>query len=44
MNSEQTQKSWTTLKNAIDKIYQKQVSTLSYEELYRNAYNLVLHK
>ena len=35
---------WSTIKEAIHKIYQKQASSLSYEELYRTAYNLVLHK
>lgn len=35
---------WNTIKEAINKIYQKQASSLSYEELYRTAYNLVLHK
>ena len=29
---------------AIDEIYNKNASVLSFEELYRNAYNLVLHK
>lgn len=35
---------WNTIHNAIDEIYNQNVSILSYEELYRNAYNLVLHK
>ncbi len=35
---------WETLKDAIYKIHSKQASILSYEELYRTAYNLVLHK
>lgn len=32
------------LRRAIDEIYKKNASTLSFEELYRNAYKLVLHK
>ena len=35
---------WGTIKEAIHKIYQQQASQLSYEELYRTAYSLVLHK
>lgn len=35
---------WNTLYKAIDEIYNQNASKLSYEELYRNAYNLVLHK
>ena len=35
---------WNTIKDAIQKIYAQQASTLSYVELYRTAYNLVLHK
>lgn len=35
---------WETIKDAIYKIQNKQASSLSYEELYRTAYNLVLHK
>lgn len=35
---------WTTLKSAIQEIQKKNNSGLSFEELYRNAYNLVLHK
>lgn len=44
MSQEQALQHWTTIKEAIHKIYQKQASSLSYEELYRTAYNLVLHK
>lgn len=43
-SSQQAQQSWALLSNAIELIYQKQASTLSYEELYRNAYYLILHK
>lgn len=35
---------WDVLANAIDEIYNRNASQLSFEELYRNAYNLVLHK
>mmetsp|Transcript_20917 Transcript_20917/g.49317 ORF Transcript_20917/g.49317 Transcript_20917/m.49317 type:complete len:772 (+) Transcript_20917:258-2573(+) len=35
---------WNVLANAIDEIYNRNASQLSFEELYRNAYNLVLHK
>lgn len=35
---------WETIKDAIHKIYNKEASSLSYEELYRTAYHLVLHK
>ena len=44
MSQEQALQHWTTIKEAIHKIYAKQASSLSYEELYRTAYNLVLHK
>ncbi|CAM9533464.1 unnamed protein product [Chrysoparadoxa australica] len=35
---------WEALRNAINEIHNKNASALSFEELYRNAYNLVLHK
>jgi len=35
---------WQTLSLAIAQIYSSNSSTLSFEELYRSAYNLVLHK
>lgn len=35
---------WMTLKSAIQEIQKKNNGGLSFEELYRNAYNLVLHK
>lgn len=44
MSQDQALMHWNTIKEAINKIYQKQASSLSYEELYRTAYNLVLHK
>src|SRR5210317_2552744 len=33
-----------SLASAMDEIHNRNASTLSFEELYRNAYNLVLHK
>ena len=44
MSQDQASQHWNTIKEAIHKIYAKQASSLSYEELYRTAYNLVLHK
>lgn len=44
MSNEQALQNWNTIREAIHKIYAKEASTLSYEELYRTAYNLVLHK
>mmetsp|Transcript_9335 Transcript_9335/g.19083 ORF Transcript_9335/g.19083 Transcript_9335/m.19083 type:complete len:765 (+) Transcript_9335:530-2824(+) len=35
---------WASLGDAIDEIHHRNASSLSFEELYRNAYNLVLHK
>ena len=35
---------WALLKNAIKEIQKKNNSGLSFEELYRNAYTMVLHK
>jgi hypothetical protein len=35
---------WNALKHAISEIHHQNASALSFEELYRNAYNLVLHK
>uniref|UniRef100_A0A7S4HWF0 Cullin family profile domain-containing protein n=1 Tax=Vannella robusta TaxID=1487602 RepID=A0A7S4HWF0_9EUKA len=35
---------WSLLQNAIHEIHKKNASGLSFEELYRNAYNMVLHK
>lgn len=40
----QAQQHWNTIKDAIQKIYAHKASSLSYEELYRTAYILVLHK
>ena len=44
MSQDQALQHWNTIREAIHKIYAKQASSLSYEELYRTAYNLVLHK
>eukprot|EP00871_Galdieria_phlegrea_P002503 jgi/Galph1/3253/GphlegSOOS_G1926.1 len=38
------ERTWESLKNAIKEISKHNTGVLSYEELYRNAYNLVLHK
>lgn len=35
---------WEVIAMAMDEIYQRNASQLSFEELYRYAYNLVLHK
>lgn len=35
---------WALLKSAIQEIQKKNNSGLSFEELYRNAYTMVLHK
>ena len=35
---------WSLLRNAIQEIQKKNNSGLSFEELYRNAYTMVLHK
>ena len=43
-SQEQAFQHWNTIKEAIVKIYKQQASQLSYEELYRTAYSLVLHK
>ncbi|KAL3501403.1 hypothetical protein ACH5RR_035852 [Cinchona calisaya] len=37
-------KTWKILEHAIHEIYNHNASGLSFEELYRNAYNMVLHK
>jgi len=35
---------WKLLKGAIHEIHKRNASGLSFEELYRNAYNMILHK
>lgn len=42
--NDQVTQHWQTIRDAIFKIYNKEASQLSYEELYRTAYMLVLHK
>lgn len=44
MSKDQATQNWMIIRDAIVKIYDQQASQLSYEELYRTAYNLVLHK
>uniref|UniRef100_A0A6B2KYR3 Cullin family profile domain-containing protein n=1 Tax=Arcella intermedia TaxID=1963864 RepID=A0A6B2KYR3_9EUKA len=44
MDPHYVENTWTLLKNAINEIHRKNASGLSFEELYRNAYNMVLHK
>ncbi|THU69714.1 hypothetical protein C4D60_Mb08t17290 [Musa balbisiana] len=38
------ERTWRVLEHAIHEIYNHNASGLSFEELYRNAYNMVLHK
>ncbi|CAM9354291.1 unnamed protein product [Phaeothamnion confervicola] len=44
MDTAAAQLIWQALSRAIDEIHNMNAGTLSFEELYRNAYNLVLHK
>jgi len=44
MDTNAAENTWEDLAKAIDEIYNRNASQLSFEELYRNAYNLVLHK
>jgi len=44
MNTEAADGIWKALRDAIQEIHNQNASSLSFEELYRNAYNLVLHK
>ncbi|KAJ3131094.1 Cullin-3, partial [Physocladia obscura] len=44
INQTQTDDAWETLKTAIEEIQDKNSSALSFEVLYRNAYNMVLNK
>ena len=37
-------KTWKVLEDAIHEIHNQNASGLSFEELYRSAYNMVLHK
>jgi len=44
MDPNYAKKTWELLRNAIHEIHKQNASGLSFEELYRNAYNMVLHK
>ncbi|EFJ05563.1 hypothetical protein SELMODRAFT_98006 [Selaginella moellendorffii] len=44
MDPRYAEKTWKILEDAIHEIYNRNASGLSFEELYRNAYNMVLHK
>ncbi|XP_018902638.1 cullin-3-A isoform X2 [Bemisia tabaci] len=44
MDEKYVERIWALLKNAIQEIQKKNNSGLSFEELYRNAYTMVLHK
>ena len=44
MDRTDANRTWSILAGAIDEIYNRNASQLSFEELYRYAYNLVLHK
>ena len=44
MDEKYVESIWTLLKEAIQEIQRKNNSGLSFEELYRNAYTMVLHK
>lgn len=44
MDEKYVQNIWGLLKDAIQEIQKKNNSGLSFEELYRNAYTMVLHK
>ena len=44
MDEDFANRTWQTLHDAIHEIHRQNASGLSFEELYRNAYNMVLHK
>ena len=44
MSKEQAEQTWAKLEAALEKIHQHDASMLSFEELYRYAYNMVLHR
>lgn len=44
MDEKYVESIWTLLKNAIQEIQKKNNSGIPFEELYRNAYTMVLHK
>lgn len=43
-DQQKADEAWGFLEEGITRIYEKQSATLSYEELYRNAYHLTLHR
>ncbi|KAJ3000209.1 hypothetical protein HDV02_000122 [Globomyces sp. JEL0801] len=43
-NRKTSQEHWEVLANGINEIYKQNASQLSFEELYRNAYNMVIYK
>ena len=44
MDEDFANRTWETLHDAIREIHRQNASGLSFEELYRNAYNMVLHQ
>ena len=44
MTEEQAKETWSKLEAAIAMIHKQNASSLSFEELYRYAYNMVLHR
>lgn len=44
MSKEDAESNWSNMRDSIKRIYDQQASNLSYEELYRTGYNLVLNK
>lgn len=44
MTLEQAKETWAKLEAAIEKIHEQNASDLSFEELYRYAYSMVLHR
>eukprot|EP01087_Luapelamoeba_hula_P024188 TRINITY_DN9114_c0_g2_i1.p1 TRINITY_DN9114_c0_g2~~TRINITY_DN9114_c0_g2_i1.p1 ORF type:complete len:736 (+),score=148.71 TRINITY_DN9114_c0_g2_i1:156-2363(+) len=44
MDPNYAETTWKLLRGAINEIHKQNASGLSFEELYRNAYNMVLHK
>ncbi|GAB2214413.1 hypothetical protein Droror1_Dr00018758 [Drosera rotundifolia] len=43
MDPKQAEESWKIIESAIQEIYDQNAAKLCFEELYRNAYNMVLH-
>jgi hypothetical protein len=44
MSEDEARETWSKLKAAIAKIHEQNASSLSFEELYRHAYKMVLHR